>query len=219
MTADYEAACYFVGPLPTNCYVLKKKDRAECVIIDPGPGAAGIIDEIMKNEWVPEAILVTHGHSDHVDGLEALQEALLEKTGKKVPSYAAESEKEVFANPSENVSEMITGKTKRYFIENFLTDDEEKEFAGMKVKVLYTPGHTRGGCSYYFLEAGVVFCGDTVFAGSVGRTDFPGGSMSALVRSATEKILSLPEDTDILPGHGEPTTVGREQEENPYFCY
>lgn len=219
MKDDFEAVCLPVGPLPTNCYVIKRKDSQDCLIVDPGPGAEVVTDRILSKGWGPAAILVTHGHSDHVDGLSSLQAALAEKTGSEVASYSAESEKAVFESPEENVSPMITGQAKTYTVDRWLSDGEEITLAGILVRTLYTPGHTRGGCSYYLPEAGVVFVGDTVFAGGVGRTDFPGGSMSDLIRSATEKILTLPDDTDLLPGHGDFTTVGREKEENPYLCY
>ena len=219
MNENFEAVCLPVGPLPTNCYVIKRKESDECLIVDPGPGAGALADRILAKDWKPAAILVTHGHSDHVDGLADLQAVLAGKTGDEVPSYSAESEKDVFVNPEENVSPMITGEAKTYSVDRWLTDGEEITLADILIRTLYTPGHTRGGCSFYLPEAGVVFVGDTVFAGGVGRTDFPGGSMSELIRSATEKILTLPDDTDLLPGHGDFTTVGREKIENPYISF
>lgn len=221
MNEAYEAACYMVGPLPTNCYVIRKKASSSCLVVDPGPGASALAEKLKDQGLTPAAILVTHGHSDHVDGLAALMEGLA-REGLKIDglqAWSAESERDVFSDPGQNVSEMITGERKTYAVDSYMKDGEERTFGGMKVVCLYTPGHTAGGCSFYLPDAGVVFSGDSLFSGSVGRTDFPGGSMSALVRSVSEKILTLPENTDVLPGHGDFTTVAREKVGNPYFYF
>jgi glyoxylase-like metal-dependent hydrolase (beta-lactamase superfamily II) len=116
-----------------------------------------------------------------------------------------------------NLSVFIYQKVVRVEADEFLKDGQVLVLAGITLQVLHTPGHTPGGCAYYCKEAGCVFSGDTLFRESVGRSDFPGGSMSALVHSAKEKLLSLPEETRVLPGHGEETSIGYEKLYNPYL--
>ena len=207
---------YVVGQVQTNCYVVINDETKECFIIDPGASAKQLADRIRKEEFVPVAILLTHGHFDHAGAAEELAKEF------DIKIYAHEAEKDTLENPRKNVSWMV-GASEVYHADIFLKDEQELELAGFKIKVLHTPGHTEGGCCYYIKEEAVIFAGDTLFAQSVGRTDFPGGSMSQIVRSIREKLLTLNDagnlETDIMvyPGHNDPTTIETERMNNPYL--
>ena len=207
---------YVVGQVQTNCYVVINDETKECFVIDPGAAAKQLAERIQKDELTPVAVLLTHGHFDHAGAAEELAKEF------DIKIYAHEAEKETLENPEKNVSWMV-GASEVYHADVFLKDDEMIELAGFKIKVLHTQGHTEGGCCYYIPDEDVVFTGDTLFAQSVGRTDFPGGSMSQIVRSITEKLMTLNEagnlETDIMvyPGHNDPTTIETERMNNPYL--
>ena len=207
---------YVVGQVQTNCYVVINQENKECFIIDPGASAKQLAERIKKDELTPVAVLLTHGHFDHAGAAEELAEEF----GIKI--YAHEAEKDTLENPQKNVSWMM-GASETYHANVFLKDEEVLTLAGFEIKVIHTPGHTEGGCCYYIETEAVIFTGDTLFAQSVGRTDFPGGSMSQIVRSITEKIMTLNEagnlKTDIMvyPGHNDPTTIETERINNPYL--
>ena len=131
--------------------------------------------------------------------------------------YALDKEQETLENPTYNLSGMMGGASERYKATVYVQDNDVLHLAGFEIKVLFTPGHTPGGCCYYFKNEGVLFPGDTLFCGSVGRTDFPGGSMSDLVRAVRERLLVLPDNTLVYPGHESPTTIGDEKKYNPYL--
>ena len=207
---------YVVGQVQTNCYVVINEENKECFIIDPGASAKQLADRIRKDELTPVAVLLTHGHFDHAGAAEELAKEF------DIKIYAQEAERDTLENPRKNVSWMV-GASESYGADVFLKDEEIIHAAGFEIKVLHTPGHTEGGCCYYIEEEAVIFTGDTLFAQSVGRTDFPGGSMSQIVRSIQEKLLTLNEagnlETDIMvyPGHNEPTTIETERMNNPYL--
>ena len=199
-----------VGMVGTNCYVAANAATKEAVIIDPGDEAKRIDRLIKENNYQPQAILLTHGHFDHVMAVDDLSS----EYGLKV--YAHELEKETLEDPELNVSGMI-GSTMSFHATDFVRDGELLYLAGYTFQVLLTPGHTKGGVCYYLASEHVLFSGDTLFAGSVGRTDFPGGSMSTLVNSIREKLLTLPEETIVSPGHVEITTIGAERTGNMFL--
>ncbi|MDY6314789.1 MAG: MBL fold metallo-hydrolase [Clostridia bacterium] len=189
-----------VGPLGTNCYIVSS--NGEGIIIDPGDVAKKIIENIggLKIKYV----VLTHNHFDHVGAVDKV----CEKTGAKLMLHKADVEL------YNNVPEMFHFSTKpEKRIDIDLSDGDEIKFGAECLKVMHTPGHTEGGIT--LAGGGAAFCGDTVFYESVGRSDFPGGDFSKLLKSL-EKILELPEDTVLYPGHGEATTVGHEKTHNPY---
>lgn len=201
---------YCVGQVATNCYFAINGETKEMLVIDPGDSAKMLADKINQEELKPQAILLTHGHFDHVMAAEELAGIF----GVKI--YAHEKEQDTLENPGKNVSLMVGGRD-AYHADVYVKDEEVLELAGMKVKVLHTPGHTAGGCCYYLEEEGALFSGDTLFCQSVGRTDFPGGSMSEIVRSIKEKLMALPDEVRVYPGHMDLTTIGKERAYNPFL--
>ena len=207
---------YVVGMVQTNCYIVINDETKECFIIDPGASGKQLAEKIRQDNLNPVAVLLTHGHFDHAGAAKTVAEEF------DIKIYAHEAEEDTLKDPQKNVSWMVNCK-ETYDADVFLKDEEIINIADFKIKVLHTPGHTEGGCCYYIPEEAVIFTGDTLFAQSVGRTDFPGGSMSQIVRSIQEKLLTLNEagnfETDIMvyPGHNDPTTIETERMENPYL--
>lgn len=199
-----------VGNLAVNCWFLVNEDTKEALVFDPGDEAKKIHMYTEKKGWTVTDILLTHGHADHMAGADELK--LL--TG--APVYVLEEEEAMLLDAKKNLSVFINNCVITLEADEFLHDGQEIVLAGMKLRVFHTPGHTPGGCSYYCEEAGCVFSGDTLFQTSVGRSDFPGGSMSELVRSVKEKLFILPDETRVLPGHGDETTIGYEKKYNPF---
>lgn len=163
---------------------------------------------------------MTHGHFDHVWGLSALKGAVnrerAEKGADPIKVYALDAERELLGNARLNASEMA-GRAVTVEADEYLRDGQKINVADIEFQVIATPGHTGGSCCYYIEEAGFLISGDTLFQESVGRTDLPTGSMSALIRSIKEKLFCLPETTKVYPGHGASTSIGYEKENNP-FC-
>jgi len=209
-----------MGVCQTNCYFLYREGEQECIVVDPADQGVSIYDALRRNGFRVTGILLTHGHFDHIWGLDALRDAVnaaAEADGlEPVKAYAMEAEKELLRDAQKNVSEQA-GRPCTTYADVYLKDGQELTLAGIQCKVIATPGHTVGGCCYYFQEAGILVAGDTLFAESVGRTDFPTGSMSTLVRSVRDKLFVLPEDTKVYPGHGEKTTIAHEKEYNPFL--
>lgn len=205
-----QIAHYMVGPVQTNCYFAINKEIKEALVIDPGEEAARLMQQIKAQGLTVAAILLTHGHFDHAGAAEELS------TLCNAPIYAHEAEKETLESEKLNACWMI-GKKETYRADLFVKDEQELDLAGFHIRVLFTPGHTKGGCCYYFPYENVVFSGDTLFQMSVGRTDLEGGSTSQIVRSIQEKLMPLPEQTVVYPGHGEATTIETERMYNPYL--
>lgn len=201
---------YVVGPVQTNCYFAINEETKDALIIDPGACAKQLAERVRKEELRPLAVLLTHGHFDHAEGAQEFAGEF------DINIYIHEDDRETLENPNLNVSWML-GEGEVYHADVFLKDEQELELAGFHIRVLHTPGHTPGGCCYYFPYEDVVFSGDTLFCGSVGRTDFERGDMSVLVRSIREKLLVLPENTAVYSGHGDATTIADERVNNPYL--
>lgn len=200
-----------VGPVQTNCYLAINKETKETIIIDPGDDADRIGMRLMQLEAKPVAILLTHGHFDHAGAAKALAAQY------DILVYAHEKEAETLADSRMNLSGPLAGGATTYHADVFLKDEQELTLAGLHMRVLFTPGHTPGGCCYYFPREDVLFSGDSLFCGSVGRTDFPGGSMRTLVDSVRNKLMSLQENTVVYPGHDIETTIEQERMYNPFL--
>lgn len=201
---------YVVGPVQTNCYFAINDDTKEVLVIDPGASADQLAKKIRQEKLTPIAILLTHGHFDHAGGAEELAKHF------DIKIYAEEHEKETLDTSSLNLSGW-EGVQKTYHADVFLKNEQEIDLAGFHIRVFHTPGHTVGGCCYYFPYQNVVFSGDTLFCTSVGRTDFPKGSAAQIIRSIKEKLLPLPDETTVYTGHNDITTIGTERMYNPYL--
>jgi len=205
--------CFVVGAYETNCYILRKDRNAkDCLIIDTGLNAAKIIDFINQHKLNPVAVVLTHGHIDHIAGLAALLEKFPDT---KV--YIHKLDAEALTGGKNNLSDMIGGTFSVRPADFIIKDGDTIEQAGVNLKVIHTPGHTPGGICLYAKDDGIIFVGDTLFAGSVGRTDFPGGSMTKLLQGIREKLLTLPDDTIVYPGHGPQTSIAEEKKDNSFL--
>ena len=203
----FKLESFVMGPVATNCYLLSGAEGDKAIVVDP-PVAGEKIHELVKARCLSVcAILITHGHFDHIGGVNALRDS----SGAKV--YAPEAEKEMLLDPSVNLSD--EGCSVR--ADHYVKDGEELKIAGLEIRVIHTPGHTSGGCCYHLSKESVLISGDTLFEGSVGRTDFPTGSSSALIRSIREKLMVLPDETKVYPGHGPETSIGEERKYNPFL--
>lgn len=206
---EIEIAVLTVGPVQTNCYIVNKKGSTSCIVVDPGEDADKIANYIERKGLKNEGILLTHGHFDHITGVSEL----ISMAGGRL--YVCDREKELLADSSLNGSAMVRNEV-ALEAEYYLTDGQVLEIADMKFRVIHTPGHTIGSCCYYMEKEKILFSGDTIFMESVGRTDFPTGNWSQLSASIKEKVLTLPSDVKIYPGHGPETDVAYEKENNPY---
>ena len=210
MTEQTEVLRYIVGPVCTNCYLLVNHKTGELLVVDPGDQAKLIEKQIEKTGAKPVAILLTHGHFDHAGAAEELADKY------QISIYAHEAEKETLEDPGLNLCGMI-GEHKVYHADIFVKDEEVLNLAGFSIRVFFTPGHTIGGCCYYIADEKILFSGDTLFQESVGRTDFPRGSASDLIRAIREKLMPLPDDVTVYTGHDESTLIGYERMHNPYL--
>ena len=198
-----------LGPVYTNCYIAKNKETGEALIIDPADSPSKIELKVNAMGARPVAVLLTHGHFDHIMGVEAVREKY------QIPVYACRQEEEMLREPSVNMTDQM-GKSCSIRPDVFLDDLQVFEAAGFSIQMIHTPGHTKGSCCYYLKEEGVLFSGDALFCGSVGRTDFPGGSASQIRNSLHRLLAALPDDTSVYPGHDTSTTIGYEKRYNPF---
>jgi len=211
------------GPWGTNCYVAAVGAGSECVVIDPGKDAAeGVADVVREHRLKPVAVLVTHGHVDHMWCVAPVAGTY------DATAYIHPRDRHLLADPmagmSRETSQMLLGGNYAWAepdrVEE-LTDLETIELAGLTFVVDHTPGHTEGSVTFRTPYGGdiseVMFSGDLLFAGSIGRTDLPGGDHATMLRSLTDKVLTLADDIVVLPGHGEQTSIGRERATNPFL--
>jgi hydroxyacylglutathione hydrolase len=205
--------CLILGGYQTNCYVLRSNGSArDCLIIDPGLEAGELLEFLDEQKLNPLAVILTHGHIDHMAGVTTLRSHF-----SKIKLYIHKLDAEMLTEPTINLSTMTGGAFTTEPEDVSLQDGDVIDLASVKLIVLHTPGHTPGGISLYSKQDGVVFAGDTLFADSIGRTDFPGGGMSQLLASVREKLFTLPEETKVCPGHGPATTIAAEKAHNPFF--
>lgn len=200
-----------VGPLGVNCFILGCEETMEGVVVDPGADAGRVLDRVRALGLSIRTVINTHGHFDHVGG----NKEVLEATGARLmihrdDTYFLSRAAEVAANYGLTTENSPPP-------DELLEDGMTVTFGECSMKVLHTPGHTPGGCCLLLEGEGKVITGDTLFAESVGRTDFPGSSHEALISSIHSKLLPLPDETQVYPGHGESSTIGRERRYNPYL--
>jgi len=209
----------------TNCYVVATAPGEQCVIVDPGIGVIKQLDALLAEHRLhPAAVLLTHGHFDHTFSVAPVCGA------RGITAYIHPSDRELLADPTKGLSADITalfgGRLSYSEPDDVaeLTDGLTLHIAGLEITVDHAPGHTRGSVLFRLPGAGspwdaeqICLSGDVLFAGSIGRTDLPGGSYPEMRASLRDKILPLADDTVVLPGHGPQTTIGRERRSNPYL--
>ncbi|MDN4594932.1 MBL fold metallo-hydrolase [Polycladomyces subterraneus] len=199
---------FTLGPVATNCYVLS--EGREAVVIDPGMGPDPVLEWMQSEQLNVQAILLTHAHFDHIGGVEAVRTA----TG--APVYVHRAEADWLTDPQKNGSSLFPGLEliRCNPADQLLEGGETLNLIGREFRVYHTPGHSPGSVTFQFDDQ--VFSGDVLFAGSIGRTDLPGGDYETLMRSIHDVLMEMPEETRVYPGHGPTTTIGREQASNPF---
>lgn len=193
-----------LGALSTNAWLVKNKETGEMLIIDPADNGEKIKRKIQRLEGIPKAILLTHGHYDHMLAAAELRDAY----GIKV--YAMTAEQELLETAEYNLSSWWSAPY-TMTADEWMVEGSRLNLAGFDISVLHTPGHTAGSCCFYMKDESVLFSGDTLFAGSIGRTDFPTSSGNQMRESLRRILTQLPEDTRVCPGHNEETTIGFEK--------
>ncbi|MBN1787069.1 MAG: MBL fold metallo-hydrolase [Sedimentisphaerales bacterium] len=206
-----------LGAYETNCYVVRKDEKtSDCLIIDTGLSNEALIDFLKDKNFVPRVLILTHGHADHIAGVDILREHF-----DKIKVCIHRDDSHMLSNPDSNLSFLTGMKITAKPAEIIFDEEKEVELINLKFQVIHTPGHTPGGICLYNSEEKILFSGDTLFAGSVGRTDFPGYDMQKcfdqLISSIKEKLLPLPNDITVLSGHGEATTMELEKQYNPFL--
>lgn len=198
-----------VGILRTNCYIIHNNDSKEAIVVDPGNLANQIIDVVNENNLTIVGIFITHGHFDHIGAVNAIKQEY------HCDVFIGEFDKELMKDEEQNCSKMfhrdcIVGA------DVVLSDGQIVEVSGLRFRVIHTPGHTKGSVCFYFEDEKLLLSGDTLFRDGIGRTDFPTGSASDIIRSIKEKLFVLDDSVKVYTGHGEQTTIGYERENNVY---
>lgn len=199
-----------VGPMDANCYIIGDEKTGEAAVVDPGAEGRRILGRLEKLGLQCKYIILTHGHVDHVGALKEVHEA----TGARVLIHTEDAG--MLTSPAQNLSLFMGSMLKFKAADRLLQDGDKIEVGGVTLEVLHTPGHTPGGICLVVPGQGVI-TGDTLFAGSVGRSDFPGGSHNVLINSIKTKLLDFPDDTKVYPGHGPASTIGAEKKYNPFL--
>jgi len=204
---------FILGDFETNCYVVRSaKESKNCLLIDPGFAPEPLITFLKQEGLQPQIILLTHGHCDHIAGVKDLK-----KLYNSLKVCVSSIDAEMLTKCSRNLSLLIGTPFKLDPADEFCEPQQIIEFDQIKLEVLSTPGHTPGGVSFYCREEKILFTGDALFAGSIGRTDFPGGNMKDLIKGILTQLLVLPDETRIYSGHGPVSTIGQEKQTNPFI--
>lgn len=198
-----------VGSYMVNCYLTGDSDTKEIIIIDPGFSPEQIIDAIETKGFVPVGIVLTHGHGDHIGAVEELIAKY------NVPLYVHKFDDELIKGGASSFTKMMFGREIVLKADKYLGEGDKVTVGKLEYKVHHTPGHTPGGICLVCEDA--IFSGDTLFRGSIGRTDFPGGSFEQIVSSIKTKLMNYPDDTKVYPGHNNSSTIGYEKKNNPFL--
>jgi hydroxyacylglutathione hydrolase len=203
----------------TNCYGVAVDTGGPCVIVDAPDELEGIADLLARNDLYPVAVLATHAHIDHAGGVGAVVDKW------SISAYLHPADEWLAADPMSQLRWFFGGTLPGWLESGFeppavwspLADGQQLTLAGLDIEVIHTPGHTPGHCCFQLADEGVLFSGDQLFAGSVGRTDLPGGDYGALMKSMRDRVMVLDDATRVLPGHGPATTIARERRSNPFL--
>jgi len=200
-----------VGPLQCNCSIIGDEATCEAMVIDPGDDIEAVLALVRKHNLQVKQIVITHAHIDHVGGAMKLRAA----TG--APILLNQNDQALLKMLDVQAAWIGMPAPGKVEIDQNLTPSDTVKAGSLAASVLHTPGHTEGSVCLYFSAEKKLIAGDTLFAGSIGRTDLPGGSFDKIIRSLHEKILALPDDTVVVPGHGPLTTIADERESNPFL--
>jgi len=209
--SQLDVRMFTVGPVQENCYIVRRQDSPNALIVDPGDEADKLLEAVNRlGVDTVEAILVTHTHFDHIGAVTPVAEA----TG--APVYCPELETQVLANIMDYVWPGF-GPFESYQADHTVAGGEKLELAGLSIDVIFTPGHSPGHVTYAIAEHDALFSGDVLFQGSVGRVDLPGGDWATLLASIESLVSAYPAETTVYPGHMGITTLGRERATNPFL--
>ena len=200
-----------VGPLGVNCFILGDKQSKEGVVVDPGADCEMILESVARFGIKVKYVINTHGHFDHV----GCNRQLKEQTGAELLIH--QGDQALLSMASRSAQKYGLTVEDSPVPSRHLTDGMKLEFGRRCIEVLHTPGHTQGGCCLYLANEKLLITGDTLFAESVGRTDLPGGDHQQLIASIKSKLMPLPDETIVWPGHGPSSTIGTERRRNPYI--
>lgn len=203
----------------TNCYVVAPEAGGPCVVIDAPDELEAVAEMLARSDLYPQALLVTHAHIDHAGGAAGIAEKW------SISAYLHPDDEWLAADPMSQLRSLFGGALPGWLEGKFeppgswaeLKHGQRLELADLEIDVIHTPGHTPGHCCFHLRRDGVLFSGDQLFAGSVGRTDLPGGDYNQLMRSMQGRVLTLDDSTRVLPGHGPATTIARERLTNPFL--
>jgi hydroxyacylglutathione hydrolase len=200
-----------VGPLQCNCSIIGDENTHEAMVIDPGDDIEGVLAILAKHNLKVKQIVITHAHIDHVGGAMKLRAAT------SAPILLNQNDYALLKMLDEQAVWVGMATPGEVSIDQSITSGDSVNAGSLQASVLHTPGHTEGSVCLYFPAEHKLIAGDTLFAGSIGRTDLPGGSMQKIMRSLRDTVLALPDDTVVVPGHGPLTTIGEERESNPFL--
>jgi hydroxyacylglutathione hydrolase len=200
-----------VGPLQCNCSIIGDETTREAMVIDPGDNIEDVLALVRKHNLQVKQIVITHAHIDHVGGAMRLRAA----TG--APIVLNQNDYALLKMLDMQAAWVGMASPGKVEIDHSIGPGEKLEAGSLTANVIHTPGHTEGSICLYFPTEKKLIAGDTLFAGSIGRTDLPGGSFQKIIRSLHDRVLALPDDTVVLPGHGPITTIGKERETNPFL--
>lgn len=214
---SWNVDCVVVGPIQCNCYILSERASRKAYLIDPGAESRELLSYLQKKKFDLQAVLITHAHIDHVGGVEMIHAEF------PVPVYYHAGDTFLYRDLAMQASlfgampEQVQARQPEVG-EATLQDHQVFPFDGGEVRVIHTPGHTPGSvCFYATGEEAIVFTGDTLFDGSIGRTDLWGGNFEQIIASIKNRLLVMEDHVQVLPGHGEPTTIGKERRTNPFL--
>lgn len=197
------------GIYAANCYIIYSEVTRDAIVVDPSGDVDDILSSIRENGLKIKYIVLTHGHADHIGGVKELKKVL------SVPVMIHEDDREILVDGNKNLSTIMAMGTVEIEPDILLKDGDIIEFGDEKAQVIHTPGHTRGGICIKIGDS--MITGDTLFTGSIGRTDLLGGDYDSIINSIKDKIMIYSDDIKVFPGHGAPSTIGRERTSNPFL--
>jgi len=200
-----------VGPLQCNCSIIGDETTREAMVIDPGDDIAEVLSLLQKHNLQVKQIVITHAHIDHVGG------AMKLRTATGAPILINENDYALLKMLDVQAAWLGMQNPGKVEIANSLAESDKVQAGALVANVIHTPGHTEGSICLYFPDEQKLIAGDTLFAGSIGRTDLPGGSFDKIIRSLHGKLLALPDETVVVPGHGQLTSIGEERQSNPFL--